>query len=219
MPKRRNEQPRHRARRDHDLRRRPPARQGRAIILIVCEGEETEYRYFEAMRRRQSLLSVNIEVVRSGRQSDQLVQHAVDLRRRRAKEADALPYDEVWCVFDREAENEPDDFQASVNRADREGIRLAVSNPCFEYWYLLHYQATDRPFHNADEVCEALRSNNCLPGYRKNQDDMFEQLEDRLDEAMERAEHLYERHSERAQDRFPNPSTLVQRLVRRLTAT
>jgi len=152
MPRRRTEQPRRRARRDDDLRRRPPTRRGRAIILIVCEGVETEYRYFEAMRKRQGLISVSIEVARSGRQSERLVEQAVDLRQRRAQQPDALPYEEAWCVFDREAANEPADFPAAIKRAEREQLALAISNPCFEYWYLLHYRETNAPFRDADEV-------------------------------------------------------------------
>jgi len=77
MPRRHTEQPRKRPRRDDDLRRRPPTKRGRPIILIVCEGEETEYRYFEAMRKRGSLISVSIEVVGSGRQSKYLVEKAM----------------------------------------------------------------------------------------------------------------------------------------------
>jgi hypothetical protein len=81
MPRRRTEQPRRRARRDDELGRRPPTRRGRAIILIVCEGVETEYRYFEDMRKREHLPTVKIKVARSGRQSERLVAYAVDLQR------------------------------------------------------------------------------------------------------------------------------------------
>ncbi len=215
MAKRRTEQPRRQARRDDELRRRSPSKRGRAIVLIICEGVETEYRYFEAMRRRQALVSVSIEVVRSGRQSERLVEHAVELRRQRKRQPDALPYEEIWCVFDREAAHEPAGFFAAVIRADREQLTLAVSNPCFEYWFLLHYRETNRPFQNADEVIDALRSNGCLPGYEKN-GEVFERLLEHRGQAIERAERLYERHPDRERDRFPNPSTQVQRLVRRL---
>jgi hypothetical protein len=202
-----------RGQRDHELRRQPSSKEPRSLILIVCEGEETEYRYFETMRKRRKLPSVTIEVVRPNRQSDQLVLYAIKLRSKKA--ADSPPYNEIWCVFDREAANEPAGFAEAVKRADQEDIQIAVSNPCFEYWYLLHYRETNRPFYNADEVCELLRHNDCLPGYQKNQD-VFEQLADRMLQALERAERLYEQHPDRAHDRFPNASTLVQRLIRRL---
>jgi hypothetical protein len=167
------------------------------------------------MRKREGLLSLSIEVVPSGRQTERLVQQAVNLRRKQSQEPDALPYEEVWSVFDREATNEPDDFPAAIQRANREQLALAISNPCFEYWYLLHYRETDRPFQDADEVVETLRNNDCLPGYQKSQD-VFERLLEHREQALERAERLYERHRDRERDRFPNPSTLVQRLVRRL---
>ena len=215
MPRRHTEPPRRRPRRDDDLRRRLPTKQGRTLILIVCEGAETEYRYFETMRRREGLISVSIEVVPAGRQSERLVEQAVELRQRRARQPDALPYEEVWCVFDREAANEPADFPTAIIRADREQIGLAVSNQCFEYWYLLHYRETDRPFRDADEVYAVLRSNDCLPDYQKNLD-VFERLLERQKQAIARAERLYEGHPDREHDRFPNPSTHVQRLIRRL---
>jgi hypothetical protein len=41
------------------------------------------------------------------------------LRQRRARQPDALPYGEVWCVFDREAAHEPADFPVAIIRADR----------------------------------------------------------------------------------------------------
>ena len=47
-------------------------------------------------------------------------------------------------------------------------FELAVSNPAFEFWFLLHFEETTRPFHNADELRKALEQH--LPGYKKNQD-------------------------------------------------
>jgi hypothetical protein len=215
MPKRRSEQPRHRGRRDSDLRRQRPTREARTLILIVCEGEKTEFRYFEAMRQSKGLRTVAIEVTGAGRQCEQLIEHAVKLRRQRQKDANTLPYDEVWCVFDREAANEPEHFRRSIERAGRESINVAVSNPSFEYWYLLHYRETNQPFHNADDVCRALRHHECMPGYQKNQE-VFERLDSYMNVALERAARLYEGHPDCEHDRFPNPSTLVYQLIRRL---
>lgn len=213
MPKQRSERPQRRGRREREYRRGPPTKAARAIVLIVCEGTETEYRYFNALRRQRELLSVTLEVARPGGQSEQLIRHAIELRSERARQPDSLPYEAVWCVLDREAANEPESFPSAVERADRARIELAVSNPCFEYWYLLHFRETDRPFHHADDVYDALRHNDCLPGFEKNHD-VFEQLALHMDRAIERAERLYTAHAADMQDRFPNPSTLVQRLIR-----
>ena len=212
MSKRRSEQTRHRPHRDHELRRSHPSREARKLLLIVCEGSKTEFGYFEAMRRKRNLLSVTIEVISPGRQGIQLVDYARKRRDQRVA-PDRLPYDEIWCVFDREATNEPATFAAAIQLADKEAIQLAISNPCFEYWYLLHFSETDQPFYDAEEVCERLRKDECIPQYQKNQE-VFDLLKERLTFARERAERLYKRHSERTKDRFLNPSTLLQRLVK-----
>ena len=43
----------------------------------------------------------------------------------------------VWCVFDHD--NRPD-TDAIIARATDAGLRIAFSNPCFEFWRLLHHQ-------------------------------------------------------------------------------
>lgn len=50
--------------------------------------------------------------------------------------------DELWCVFDVEwptAKRHPHLDQA-MNLARDHGIRLAISNPCFELWLVLHFR-------------------------------------------------------------------------------
>jgi hypothetical protein len=37
------------------------------------------------------------------------------------------------------------------------GIKLAVSNPCFEYWLLLHHRGWDRPLSRCKDVWVPLR--------------------------------------------------------------
>ena len=44
-------------------------------------------------------------------------------------------FDEIWCVFDTDAhENLPH----AIEEARQSGIAVAVSNPCFELWLVLH---------------------------------------------------------------------------------
>jgi hypothetical protein len=44
-------------------------------------------------------------------------------------------FDEVWCVLDTD---EFQDITQAAALARRSGVRVAVSNPCFELWLLLH---------------------------------------------------------------------------------
>jgi hypothetical protein len=74
---------------------------------------------------------------------------------------DNLRYDEVWCVFDRD---EHAHFDEAIDKAAAIKLSLAVSNPCFELWILLHFQdqASGLTRHLA---ADKVRKH--LPGYNK----------------------------------------------------
>jgi hypothetical protein len=197
-----------------DLARRAGTRIRRPV-LIVCEGEQTEQLYLNALRTHYRLATVDVRIHGEGAGPLEVVECALDLiaeRRRIAKrDRDAPPpYEEAWCVFDREASNEPRGFREAVQLAARHKIRLAISNPSFEYWYLLHFAASDRPFHDGQEIKAELRRH--IAGYSEAMD-VFHLLRERTAEAHDRAEQLYTRHPDRERDPYPNPSTLVYQLV------
>lgn len=50
--------------------------------------------------------------------------------------------DTAWAVFDGDEhrDSNPHNWNDAVQRAKSHGINLAISNPCFELWYLLYYQ-------------------------------------------------------------------------------
>ena len=198
-----------------DLARRTGTRIRRPV-LIVCEGKKTEQIYLNALRTHYRLATVDVKIHGEGAGPLEVVQRAIDLtaeRRRAAKRSCGVPpYEEVWCVFDREASNEPKSFPEAVQLARHHQIRLAVSNPSFEYWYLLHFVETSRAFQHAREVLDELRKDGCIPGYQKNQD-VFHLLRERTTEAHDRAEQLHMRHPDIEHDPYPNPSTLVYQLV------
>jgi hypothetical protein len=84
-------------------------RQPRQCLLIVCEGEETEPIYFEALRRELRLTLVEVQIEAPGSAPITIVDHAVERREMQAREAKRTArkgmfgqpsFDEVWCVFD-----------------------------------------------------------------------------------------------------------------------
>lgn len=199
---------------------RHPGNRIRPPVLIVCEGKKTEQLYLNALRAYYRLSTVDITIQGEGAGPLEVVQRAIELageRRRAARRERLLPYEEVWCVFDREASNEPADYREALNLADRHSIRLAISNPAFEYWYLLHFVETSRPFRDAAELLRELGQLGRLPGYQKSQN-VFELLRDRTHLAHERAERLYAEHPDRHCDPYPNPCTLVHKLVGGISA-
>jgi hypothetical protein len=48
--------------------------------------------------------------------------------------------DEFWCVFDVEWPRNHPGLEEAVWQARANSIKLAVSNPCFELWLILHFQ-------------------------------------------------------------------------------
>lgn len=205
MPKQ-TTNPRHR--RDASFRRQPPQRQSRKLILIVCEGEQTEYIYFDRWRRSEQLSNVTLELKGRAGQDASVVEAAKQLRDRSKQ-----PFDEVWAVFDREGVNETTRFQQALANARRWKVELAISNPSFEYWLLLHFESTDAPFTNAAEVLQRLRTH--LPRYAKNTD-VFDLLHPQFALAMQRAEQLHQRCKERDADDYPSPCTTVYALLKQL---
>jgi hypothetical protein len=127
--------------------RRPPFRPPRPRILVVCEGEVTEPEYLRAFQAacRNPRVDILIHPVRS------IPSNLVHVAERRKREADQravkeqddnLIFDEVWCVFD---VDEHPRIPEALDLARRNGISVAMSNPCFELWLLLHVQDCPGP--------------------------------------------------------------------------
>ncbi|WP_404462898.1 RloB family protein [Vreelandella aquamarina] len=97
-------------------------------------------------------------------------------------------------------------------------FNCCVSNPCFEYWYLLHYKFTTAPY-NGNAGFKS--SGNLLKkelgkhikGYTENYPDIYKFLLNEQDDAI--------RHAKRAMTIAENngcfnPSTMVHELVEKL---
>lgn len=147
-------------RRERLARRRPPLREPRPRLLVVCGAEETESAYLNGIRDQQDARSVDVRIVeRPGRSPDQVVEYARD-------HCDYRDFDETWCVVDVDQyETDGRRITAASASAAAAGIRLAVSNPCFEYWRLLHHAYSDAPFPQCDGV--QARLGKYVPTYDK----------------------------------------------------
>ena len=109
------------------LQRRVNVRELRQRFLIVCEGEKTEPNYFNSFRVPKAV----IDVRGVGRNTASLVRKALEFM----GEDD---YDQVWCVFDRD-DFSVESFNAALQLARNNGIRVAYSNEAFELWYVMHF--------------------------------------------------------------------------------
>ena len=122
--------------------RRPAFLDPKPTILVVSEGEVTEPEYLHGLRRACRNPRVTIEVAREHGVPRTLVDFAKQYKEqaeiKAAREGDDnLAYDSVWCVFD--IDEHPRVGEAKEMARDN-GIHLAISNPCFELWLLLHFR-------------------------------------------------------------------------------
>ncbi|MBC6448078.1 RloB family protein [Actinokineospora xionganensis] len=119
-----------------DLRRKTANRQELKTILVFCEGEASEPDYINALKRLPNVhgrTSINIEI-------DPKQGVPLTLVRRAIERAGDDEIDECWCVFDVEWPKNHPNLDEAIRLADKHGIRLAISNPCFELWLILHFE-------------------------------------------------------------------------------
>lgn len=131
-----------RSRRERRPARRREQIEPRERVLVLCEGKNTEPQYLHGLRRwfKNTLVEVVIPDTRGVPLT--LVQEAKKLRddaalRAKRNRDGFLSYDRVWCVFD---VDEHPNLERAINMAQDNGIELAISNPCFELWLLLHFR-------------------------------------------------------------------------------
>lgn len=181
-------------------------------IIIVVEGTKTERFYFEDLARDFHVRMVKISVMDSGGKTApfQIIEKAMAIRAHfKAREEWEEDEDEIWCAFDTEDGSNHAGLLEVYAQADKEKINLAISNPSFEYWYLLHYEETDREFSNAEAVISRLRY--FIKKYEKNKS-IYPKIKACLPTALQHAQKL------RIRNRFTweargNPSTEVDILV------
>ncbi len=135
-------------------------------FLIVCEDGKSAPHYFEALKKHLNLSATSVSVVGSnGRtQPTQVVRAAIDRKNAAASEESGTePFSQVWCVIDGDYGPKIPNARAA---AKSNGIKLAVTTKCFEYWVLLHYEESDTAAMTCDAHRHALRAKH-LPDYDK----------------------------------------------------
>ncbi|MGV9311724.1 RloB family protein [Streptomyces sp. NPDC003691] len=187
-------------RRGKPLQRPASWREEQRRFLIYCEGECTEVQYFKGLRQELKSLPVTICIGGDHGEPKSLVRSAIRHKDRAPGSAAdrRTPYDEVWCVVDVEAPRPHPSFDEAVSLARKADVKLAVSNPCFELWLLLHLK--DVSGHHTSAGAQAALEKAADWGYttgRKHLD--YPQLcgpdRARYDRAKQRAEAMRSRSS------------------------
>ena len=187
------------------------ARQCR-VVGVLTEGSVTEPEYVQLVSKDNP--DVRVRVIARGLTPSQLTQRACkELRgsERTRRSSGSPDYDEIWCVMD---VDEHPDLEVALQEAARAGIHVALSNPCFELWLLLHYREQTAVLDRRRAQQETSQLG-VIDGKRLTAAARRE-LVARYPEARERARALEAMHLRYEQRAEVNPSSQVWRLADRI---
>ncbi len=196
-----------RARSINDYRRRQGNKTPAKVIVIVCEGKQTEPNYFRALKQKFRLSNLNVQVFPGKGAPINVVNCAIEEKKKLDE-----PTDEVWCVLDTENPINNPTLSVAIEKAKKARINLAISNPSFEYWYFIHFECSNRQFANGQEMKKTIKV--YIPDYSESAD-IFPKVDQLTFTAIKNAEKLRSQTLQ-SWDIFPNPSTGVDRLVQEI---
>jgi RloB-like protein len=123
------------ARSSNSYRRAPARFRAQPTILVICEDEKSGRHYLQDASQFFRA-DVHFEFTHCG--------HTDPLGIVRAALKRAPRFDSVYCVIDRDSHHH---FAEAINLADKsEKVTVIVSYPCFEYWLLLHFNESRKPY-------------------------------------------------------------------------
>jgi len=199
--------------RNASFQRGKPTRAIGGKIIIAVEGKKTEYGYFEAIRKDLRLPSLQVIVVKPpGTDPLGIVRAAISERDARRSDRIWLPGDSAWAVFDGDEHiaNDRVRWHEALDLATKHKIGLAISNPSFELWYLLHFQNQTANI-TRQSVLRAINSH--IPNYDKASVLYPTPLKEVTPSAIDRAKSLERRSEEVSTSSHTNPCSGVWNLV------
>ncbi|MBQ7701512.1 MAG: RloB domain-containing protein [Candidatus Methanomethylophilaceae archaeon] len=147
-------------------------------VFILVEGK-TEEIYINHLKVRGSNYSLHVERF-NGNQPMKMVKRCI--ARFKEKGMSKKDGDLAFCVLDVD-DNTVDELIDANDYAVRHGVRMIISNPCFEVFFLLHYVEKVQM-----KTCKELKSD--LTGYIKGYTetkDCWHILHNKKNRAVERA--------------------------------
>jgi hypothetical protein len=180
------------------------------VILIICEGQKDELKYFQALRNELQLnrQRIVIEACQRGSNPKNIIEEAIERDEREE-------YDRVYCVFDHDSREK--EYREAIERIKSKNKNVVkffaiTSVPCFEFWILLHYVYSTKQYKQVQpgrkSVSEQLISEirKYYPNCKKHLDTLYEDTRHLLPQAIERAKKL-------EREKIDDPSTKIHILV------
>jgi len=173
--------------------RKTNSRKEKPLVLIVPEGSETEKLYFQHFNSREK--QIRVEAVgnssagaKTGYSS--LLKKAIAYKKKLT--LSSSKGDSVWVVADGDVDyNTPNSADAkdkalleTRSLAEKGGVTILISNPCFELWLFLHGAYSTAFMRDYQAVVKKFPPS--LANYGKNKD-VFDVLRNQTDDAIENA--------------------------------
>jgi hypothetical protein len=133
----------------------------RKVFNVFMEGQKTEPLYFGILKQQCNEVSIVLHTSTTKTDPRQVLIRA----KRHIKKSALGRNEEAWIVIDVD-NREKDKFSSLFVWCDENKKHgIAISNPSFEYWLLLHFDSGDG-VSNLNDCINRLRQ--YLPNYKKN---------------------------------------------------
>lgn len=166
-------------------KRNSNSRKRKKIVFIATEGKnKTEKLYFKKFNSDK----VQIRFAKGG-STDPVSMVSELLSECKDMGFDSEAGDVAYCVLDSDfAVTKNNQLALADKKAEANEISLIVSSPCFEIWYLCHFDYSTKAYGSNEEVVDELKRK--IPQYDKNKEGMYELLREKLEYAVKNAKKL-----------------------------
>ena len=186
-------------------------RKQKSKVLIAAEGKnKTEKTYFSNFEDGKK--SYNITYAR-GNNTDPLKLVKMLIKEIDEIKLDLQDDDVAYCIFDTDVDpNKNKIIEEAIQLAKKNNIKIITSSPCFELWFLLHYDYTTANM-DSEEVIKRLKE--YYPKYEKNIN-IYPNIIKEIDLAINRAKKIEKYqidNNRRIGTVEANPNTEVYKIV------
>lgn len=89
----------------------------------------------------------------AGGTANETVERAIS-KKKQSNRSTSASYDEIWCVLDVEGEDAKhfSTLRSAMDKAKLNELMVVLSNPCFEVWYIAHFEESSERFATSQAV-------------------------------------------------------------------
>ena len=113
-------------------------------VLVICEDTKSGKRYLEDASL-YFRVKVSVEIIHCGKTDPKgIVKEAISRQKK---------FDHIFCAIDRDTHQNFDEALILAKTAEK--VDIIVSYPCFEFWLLLHFGYSRKPYAAAGKYSAA----------------------------------------------------------------